>query len=297
VKVLITGADGQLGTALQAVAPCKINDQYLILTPVNKKVLDVSNAFAVNEFLNQERPDVIINAAAFTLVDKAEAESALAHAVNAEAVKYMAEWCSKNEALFIQVSTDFVFDGMQTRPYEPLDLVNPLNVYGVTKLKAEQYLLASHCRYHIIRTGWVYAENGSNFVKTILRLATEREQLGVVVDQIGTPTYATHLAEMIWRIIARQPASALWHFSDAGTASWYDFANAIVEEAVHLGLLVQAPTIKPIKTIEFPTPAVRPAYSVLDKTFAWQQLDIEPVHWRSALRKMLIALHKMKTVV
>ncbi|HOY21989.1 MAG TPA: dTDP-4-dehydrorhamnose reductase [Cellvibrio sp.] len=296
MKVLITGANGQLGTALQAVAPSKINDQYLILTPVNKKVLDVSNAFAVEMFLNQEKPDVIINAAAFTLVDKAEAESALAHAVNAEAVKYIAEWCSKNKALFIQVSTDFVFDGKQARPYEPLDRVNPLNVYGITKLKAEQYLFASNCRYHVIRTGWVYAEHGANFVKTILRLASEREQLSVVADQIGTPTYAVHLAQMIWNIIERQPASTLWHFSDAGTASWYDFANAIVEEAAYLGLLTHIPKIKPIKTIEYPTPAMRPAFSVLDKALTWQQLEIEPIHWRSALRKMLVTLNKLKTV-
>jgi dTDP-4-dehydrorhamnose reductase len=190
----------------------------------------------------------------------------------------------------VQISTDFVFDGKKSSPYTIDDKTDPLGVYGKTKQQGELAALSECENSYVVRTGWVYGEHGANFVKTILRLAEERDHLGIVSDQIGTPTYAIHLAQMLWQLVLQKPPQKIWHFSDAGVASWYDFAIAIVEEAEIIGLLTRQPIIKPITTADYPTPAQRPEFSVLNKSNTWDALAVAPIHWRSALVKMLAAL-------
>lgn len=290
MKVLVTGAAGQLGHCLQQAQPSELRGCEITLIPVTREHADLRDSAAVLTLLKQHQPDIIINAAAYTAVDKAETDVENAKQVNADFVKILVDWCETSGAHLVQVSTDFVFDGITAAAYSPASPTNPLGVYGATKLQGEQHVLASVCRAHIVRTGWVYAEQGANFVKTILRLAREREMLQIVADQMGTPTYARHLAEMIWQLLEINPSEKVWHFSDAGTASWYDFAVAIVEESSVTGLLKKNITVNPITTNNYPTPAKRPAFSVLDKTQTWQQLAITPIHWRAALRTMLVRL-------
>ena len=291
MKVLITGATGQLGYALQRTQPLHINDNRLELIALDRTELDLENIEQINKVLTFHQPDIVINAAAYTAVDKAETHIEKATSVNATAVKILAQWCDKNKRIFVHVSTDFVFDGKKSSPYLPTDTTNPCSVYGTTKRDGEDFALANNSAY-VVRTGWVYGEHGANFVKTILRLASERDQLGIVADQVGTPTYARHLAKMIWQLIHIRPTEKIHHFSDAGVASWYDFAHAIVEDAFTLGLLHKKPMIKPISTHDYPTPAQRPTYSVLCKSHTWACLELEPIHWRTALHEMLTALPK-----
>ena len=290
MKILITGADGQLGRSLQDCAPAMINDEYNIVIPVGKKFFDITKKQHVHEQLEKIKPNIIINSAAYTAVDKAETEKDEANQLNFHGVENLIDWCNKNDCVIVHISTDFVFNGDQSVAYKPSDETAPLNQYGKTKLAGELALTSSQCSHYIIRTGWVYSEHGNNFVKSILRLATCKTSLGVVADQLGTPTYAAHLAQMIWRLIEDRPEKKLWHFSDAGTASWYDFATAIIEEAVPMGLLQKSIPVKPITTSDYPTPAVRPRFSLLDKEQTWKELYITPVHWRVALRGMLARL-------
>jgi dTDP-4-dehydrorhamnose reductase len=290
VKVLVIGANGQLGFALQKTQNFFSSRCALELSPLTRAEMDLSKPESIADILNHFSPDAIINAAAYTAVDKAETEIQLARMVNAEAVLKVAQWCEKKKKIFIHVSTDFVFDGKKSSPYEIDDDTNPLGAYGKTKQQGEQAALAECSTCYVVRTGWVYGEHGANFAKTILRLASERDQLGIVSDQVGTPTYATHLAEMLWQLLLMKPQQKLWHFSDAGVASWYDFAVAIVEQAEALSLLPRKPLIKPISTQDYPTPAQRPAFSVLSKKATWDELHITPVHWREALNKMLRTL-------
>lgn len=290
MKVLITGANGQLGYALQKTSREFSVEQSLELIALTRADIDLSQPQTVSSVLDAFTPDAIINAAAYTAVDKAESDIELAHIINADAVKQMAIWCQKHKKILIHVSTDFVFDGKKSSPYDTKDETSPASVYGKTKQQGEVFALNECKSAYIVRTGWVYGEHGNNFAKTILRLAGEREHLGIVADQIGTPTYALHLAEMIWQLLLQKPKQKLWHFSDAGAASWYDFAVAIVHEAELLGLLNRQPTVKPIATRDYPTPAQRPAYSVLNKQQTWDDLNISPTHWRIALVKMLTAL-------
>ena len=290
MRVLITGANGQLGNALQKASHVFADRCALKLVALTRAELNLSQVDTIENVLNGFSPDAIINAAAYTAVDKAETETELAQTINADAVKHIASWCHKNNKTLIHVSTDFVFDGKKSSPYDIADETNPLGVYGKTKQQGETFALSECEGAYVVRTGWVYGEHGTNFVKTILRLASERESLGIVADQIGTPTYALHLAEMIWQLLLQKPQQKLWHFSDAGTASWYDFAVVIVNEATVLGLLNRKPIIKPITTLDYPTPAHRPAFSVLNKNSTWRDLNITPVHWQAALIKMLRAL-------
>ncbi|GGY82443.1 NAD(P)-dependent oxidoreductase [Cellvibrio zantedeschiae] len=290
MKVLITGANGQLGFALQKTQSFFAAAGNLELIALTRADLDLEKPDTIANVLDQFSLDAIINAAAYTAVDKAESNWLLAQTVNSEAVKQLAIWCEKNKKTLIHISTDFVFDGKKSSPYETSDQTNPLGVYGKTKQQGEQLALSECTSAYVVRTGWVYGEQGANFAKTILRLASEREQLGIVADQIGTPTYATHLAEMLWQLLLLKPGQRMWHFSDAGVASWYDFAVAIVEQAEIHGLLQRKPAIKPIATVDYPTPAQRPAFSVLDKKNTWETLNLTPVHWREALTKMLQAL-------
>jgi len=283
MKVLLTGAAGQLGWELQRSVP-----QGVALVAMDAAGLDITDQQAVARLVAEERPDAIINAAAYTAVDKAESESERARQVNAQGPAYLAQAARANSAFLVQLSTDFVFDGKSSRPYAPADMPVPLGVYGASKLAGEvavrERLLGSRCA--IIRTAWLYSGHGHNFVKTMLRLMAEREEVRVVADQIGTPTWAWGLAGAVWQIACRS-LPGIHHWSDAGVASWYDFAVAVQEEALALGVLERAIPIVPVTTADYPTPARRPLYSVLDKTATWTLLGGPAPHWRVQLRRML----------
>ncbi len=288
-KILITGAKGQLGYELPRTAPV---DYECILTDVSD--LDITDTEAVNAFVAESRPDVIINAAAYTAVDKAEQEQHLVVMINTIGAKNLAQ-VSKNKGIkFIQTSTDFVFNGKACSPYQVDTLTDPQGVYGQTKDEGDKAvldILADDA--FIIRTAWLYSAHGNNFVKTMLRLMSEKDQLGVIADQIGTPTWANSLAQAIWQAIERD-STGIHHWTDAGVASWYDFAIAIQEEGLAQGLLKHKIPVNPLTTADYPTPANRPAYSVLDKTITWQTLGLQSEHWRVALRKMLQELGSFK---
>ncbi len=289
MKVMITGCNGQLGSELQASCPA-----YHELVCVDLPQLDISDDKAVSEFLKAQQPQVIINAAAYTAVDKAESDQALSYAVNADGAGNLARGAQQIGARFIQISTDFIFSGEQSSPYQPDDQPGPMAVYGASKLAGEQQVLTENASAVIIRTAWVYSRFGGNFVKTMLRLMAEREELSVVSDQVGTPCWAAGLATVIWRFLEREELQGIYHWTDAGVASWYDFAVAIEQQARELGLLEKPCTIKPISSADYPTPAKRPAYSVLDKTSCWQASGLEGQHWQLALGEMLQQLQQQQ---
>ncbi|MEW5755431.1 MAG: dTDP-4-dehydrorhamnose reductase [Pseudomonadota bacterium] len=285
-KILLTGANGQLGFELQRTAPAGTT---IVATDVGE--LDITNAEAVEILAERTKPNMIINAAAYTAVDKAEQEQGEAYAINAEGAAHLASAAHRYNARLVHISTDFVFDGKKSTPYLPADTPIPLSVYGASKLKGEQRVREiTQGDALIVRTAWVYSSHGANFVKTMLRLMREREQLGVVSDQIGSPTWTKGLANAIWGLVAKSDLKGVYHWTDAGVASWYDFAVAIQEEALQLGLLDKTIPIRPILTTQYPTPATRPAYSVLDKTATWAALETTPIHWREQLRQMLMEL-------
>lgn len=274
MRVLVAGSGGQLGRALAASVPA---DATLLAPP--EAEFDICNADQVAAVVAAARPDLVINAAAWTAVDKAEAEEAAALAVNATAVGHLAKAAATAGARFVQVSTDYVFDGQACRPYAPDTPPAPASAYGRTKLAGEVAAQSLHPAALIIRTAWVYAAVGNNFVHTMLRLMASRDELRVVGDQIGTPTHAASLARAIW---ALQGHSGIFHWTDAGIASWHDFAVAIQDEALALGLLTRAVPVIPIRTEDYPTPARRPAWSVLDKTSAYA-IAGPARHWRHEL--------------
>lgn len=281
MRGLIIGSGGQLGQALQQTIP-----QGVELTAPPEAECNLTNAEDIEHWLAAVKPDVVFNAAAYTAVDAAEKDVAIATLVNAEAVGRLASAVQAAGAKLIHVSTDFVFDGRSGRPYSPEDTPNPLSVYGKTKLDGERAALQYAPHTLIVRTAWVYSEVGRNFVNTMLRLMRERSEISVVADQFGTPTYVRNLAEVLWSLAARN-AEGIFHFTDAGAASWYDFAVAIAEESVTLGLIAKMPNIKPIRTEDYPTPAQRPGFSVLDKSKTTAVLGTHGQHWRDALRCML----------
>ncbi len=280
MKVLIAGSAGQLGRALQATAPANVT----VIAPPEVD-FDICDPEAVARVVAAAAPALVINAAAYTAVDKAETEAAIAQRVNVNAVGLLASAARNAGAGFVHVSTDFIFDGTAQLPYPPDALPNPLGVYGRTKLEGEEAARDLHGNPLIVRTAWVYAAKGANFVATMLRLMRERSELGVVADQIGTPTHVPTLARTIWTL-AQGGHTGTFHATDAGVASWYDFAVAIHEEALALGLLTTPVTVKPIRTSDYPTPAQRPAYSVLDKSATWALTGL-PNHWRVELRACL----------
>ena len=284
-KVLITGADGQLGYELQRTV---LTGYECIAT--DKDDLDITNENAVNTFIKQHKPDVIINSAAYTAVDKAEEEVDLATAINTTGAGLLAQAAKDNHIQFMQISTDFVFDGKGHTPYQVDAPAKPEGMYGKTKQEGDELVLKIlGDDSFIIRTSWLYSAHGNNFVKTMLRFMAEREELGIISDQIGTPTWANSLAQAVWQAIDNN-ITGVHHWSDAGVASWYDFAYAIMEEGVALGLLNKTITLNAITTADYPTPASRPCYSVMDKTITWQALNIKSEHWRVALRKMMAEL-------
>jgi dTDP-4-dehydrorhamnose reductase len=288
MKVLLTGAAGQLGQALIASRPPEVE-----LIACSRGELDLADAEACRAAVQRHRPDWVLNAGAYTAVDKAESESELAAAVNAGAPAAFAEALTATGGRLLQVSTDFVFNGAQGSPYRPEQPLAPLGVYGATKAAGEAAALQLPGA-RVLRSSWVYGPVGQNFCRTMLRLHREREQLGVVADQVGCPTSTLTLAAACWRAIgvgadsAADPANPrILHWSDAGAASWYDFAVAIGELGVRAGLLERAARVTPLTTADYPTPAQRPSYSLLDCTTSRAALGLELLHWREGLSEVL----------
>ena len=279
--ILVTGAGGQLGTALCRNIPAGFSVQAL-----NRQSLDIADRHGVAAYLRENAIHGIINAAAYTLVDKAESEISNAEEVNAVGPAVLSEMASRYGIHLVHVSTDFVFDGGKGKPYLPDDKTNPLSVYGRTKRDGEVAVLGTeNLSATIIRTAWVYDLLGSNFVTTMLRLMAERDTLGVVADQVGSPTHVDGLAAACWECLSNE-TNGVRHWTDAGVASWYDFAVAIQEEAFAVGVLHNQIPIKPLTTEQYPTPATRPSYSVLSNS-GDHALIARPRHWRKVLRTAL----------
>ena len=289
MKIIITGTGGQLAWELEQLAP---NKHEVLSVGINE--LDITNKDLVSDFITKEKPDLVINAAAYTAVDKAETDTETAYAVNELGCKYLANACKKINARILHVSTDFVFDGTNTTPYQTDAKPNPINVYGASKLAGDialQEILPETSV--IVRTAWVYSLNGNNFVKSMLRLMQEKPQLGIIYDQVGTPTWAKGLAQWLWAVAEKPEISGIYHWTDAGIASWYDFAIAIQELGVEKGLLKKAIPVLPIPTSAYPTPAKRPAFSVIEKSSAEEVSGIETIHWRKQLSAMMDELKSL----
>jgi dTDP-4-dehydrorhamnose reductase len=286
VRALVFGADGQAGRALRASAPRNV-----LVVPMARGGCDLRDGEAIRSAVKGADCGLIINAAAFTAVDLAEADQETAQAVNGSAPGIMAEEAARIGARFVQISTDYVFDGQSASPYLPSSEPNPINSYGASKLAGERAVLEAAPDALVVRTSWVYASAGKNFVLTMLRLMRERPSIRIVGDQIGTPTWAGTLAKAIWSL-ADARASGIMHATDAGVASWYDFAAGIAEEAKVFALIDRIPEIVPIPSTEYPLPARRPAYSVLDKAATWSILGGPAPHWRQSLRQMLKELRQ-----
>jgi dTDP-4-dehydrorhamnose reductase len=284
MRVLLTGKNGQLGLQLQQALPAGID-----LCALGHQELDITDRQQVMKSLQQLQPQVVINAAAYTAVDKAEAEPGLAHLINANGPEYLALACRHIGARLIHLSTDFVFNGTQSTPYKPHDLLAPLGAYGRSKADGERAVMAVLPEAVILRTAWVYAAHGSNFVNTMLRLMNERDALGVVADQVGTPTWTGTLARVIFALLQQPHARGIYHCTDAGVASWYDFAVAIYEEGRAAGLIPADKKVKvsPVTTADYPTPAQRPHYSVLDKSRLMHEHGLAFDHWRRVLRQVM----------
>ena len=282
---LITGGNGQLGKELAQAAPGK----WRIAAP-GREELDVRDQDRVLQFIEEDVPDLIINAAAYTAVDKAESEPELAYAVNADGAANLAAAARKHAVRLVHISTDFVFDGKKSSPYTSYDRPAPLGAYGAGKLEGEKMVLEkTGSAALVVRSAWLYSAHGHNFVRTMLRLLQEKDLLTVVADQVGTPTWCGSLAGALWKMVDLD-MQGIHHYTDAGVASWYDFAVAIKEEALAAGELDRDVDIVPITTAQYPTPAQRPAYSVLDKTETWEKLGGPAAHWRTSLRRMLKSL-------
>jgi dTDP-4-dehydrorhamnose reductase len=286
MKVLLTGSAGQLGQALIASKPSRVE-----LIACGRAELDLADPEACGEAVRQHTPDWVLNAGAYTAVDQAESEPELASAVNAGAPAAFAEALAETGGRLLQLSTDFVFNGQQGSPYRPEQPVDPLGVYGASKAAGEAAALQLPAA-RVLRTSWVYGPVGKNFCLTMLRLhalkAAAGESLGVVADQVGCPTSTGILAAACWRALeAGAEVPRILHCSDAGAASWYDFAVAIGELGVQAGLLEQAARVKPLITADYPTPATRPSYSLLECSTTREALGLEPLHWREALAEVL----------
>jgi len=283
LKVLLTGARGQVGRALLKSAP-----QGIQLRALSHAEMDITNAPQVHGVMQEARPDVVINAAAYTAVDRAETEVEAARAVNELGARTLADAAAVCGARLVHLSTDFVFDGQSSLPYLPTDPTGPLSVYGRSKLAGERAVQMSlPGRSLILRTAWVYAPEGHNFVRTMLRLMREKGAVRVVTDQIGAPTAAHSIAAAVWKLVAHPDLSGIYHWTDAGVASWYDFAVAIAEEGAALGHLTRPVEVTPIATEEYPLPARRPRFSVLDRRTTVAAIGMMPPHWRVNLRRVL----------
>lgn len=279
MNILITGCNGQLGNEIQILE--KVNPQHTIFnTDVSE--LDITNQLAIDQFIQENKIDGIINCAAYTAVDKAESNKQLCTALNAEAPAYLAMSIEKRGGWIVQVSTDYVFDGTKHTPYVETDTPCPDSVYGSTKLAGEIAVQKLCKKTMIIRTAWLYSTFGNNFVKTMIRLGKEKSELGVIFDQIGTPTYARDLAVAIMTAVNKGIVPGTYHFSNEGVISWYDFTKAI-----HRIAGINGCHVKPLHTAEYPTPANRPHYSVLDKTKIKNTYDIEVPYWEESLQECI----------
>lgn len=282
MKVLVLGAGGQVGRVLVESAPAGHR-----VTARTRAEADLCEPAALERLLVETRPDWVVNAGAYTAVDLAEDEPQKAAAINDLAVGELARTAARAGCRVVHLSTDFVFDGTSSRAYLPGDVPHPLSVYGASKLGGERRILEGGCGGLVLRTAWVYASSGRNFVLTMLRLMRERTEVRVVADQIGAPTWARSLAAIVWDLIGAEAPPGIYHWTDCGVASWYDFAVAIQEEALARGLLPRPAAILPIATADYPTRARRPAFSVLDSSATRALTRAPAVHWRVNLRNML----------
>ncbi len=282
MKILVTGANGQLGQELRS-----LSKEYTIWTWIflSKNEFDITDETEVKTVLNEYKPDVIINTAAYTNVEKAEEEKDMAFLVNAEGPKYLSLYA--DQALLLQISTDFVFNGEKNTSYSEEDLLEPINNYGYSKLAGETFIIENASRYIIIRTSWLFGTFHKNFLTKMLKLVTTKSKINVVDDQMGTPTFAGDLAKVIVKMLESENVSnGIYHFSNEGSGSWYDFAHSIFEYAKKNVQLL------PVPSSEFPSPAKRPKYSVMNKSKVKKFLGIEIPHWRESLKKAVSLLEK-----
>jgi dTDP-4-dehydrorhamnose reductase len=283
MKILVTGKNGQLGSEINSLVRDYPQHHFHF---TGSSEFNLSGKESIYSFLSKHQFDLIINCAAYTAVDKAEDDSEMAEMVNVEGVHFLAEYCAEKNIKIIHISTDYVFDGSKNTPYVESDLTNPTGVYGDTKRKGELALINSRANSIIIRTSWVYSTFGNNFVKTMLKLGSERESLNVVIDQIGTPTYAKDLANACLTIASQikkwKPGCTIYHYSNEGVTSWYDFAHEI------MSLAKLNCKVSPIETFEFPTKAKRPHFSVLNKKKFRTDFNLEIPNWKESLQEMLI---------
>ena len=290
MNILITGCNGQLGNEMQLLAKQNPQHKYFLTDIVipeglDATVLDITNRQAVEDFVETNQIDCIVNCAAFTAVDKAESAEELCNLLNNTAPGYLAEAVGKRGGSMIQVSTDYVFDGTNHTPYTEDQPTCPNSVYGRTKLAGEESVKTNCENSMIIRTAWLYSIYGNNFVKTMIRLGKEKPELGVIFDQVGTPTYARDLAVVIMTAINKGIVPGTYHFSNEGVISWYDFTKAI-----HRICGITTCHVRPLHTSEYPTPAARPHYSVLDKTKIKQTYGIEVPYWEDSLAECISKL-------
>lgn len=295
MKILLVGSDGQLGQELGLILP-----HLGSVKAWNRTAIDLTQLDKIVPAVLAEQPDLIVNAAAYTAVDRAERETELAFVINAAAPEQLAKAAALCGATILQVSTDYVFDGQQNSPYLPNMPTNPLGVYGQSKRAGELAVQAATDSHAILRTAWVYGAKGKgNFVKTMLRLGTEREELGVVYDQVGSPTWSYDLGQAIALLVPRLNSTTYgtYHYTNSGVISWYDFAVAIFEEAEALGYSLCLRHVKPITSSQYPTEATRPAYSVLAGEKLARLIGQTAPHWRSSLRQMLRDNHKQNICI
>lgn len=287
MNILVTGANGQLGNEMRIVS--RNSQDHYIFTDVAE--LDITNAMAVEKIVNDNDIKAIINCAAYTNVDKAEDDYDFAELLNATAVKHLAQAIKKNDGILIHVSTDYVFGGTKNNtPCSEDEPANPTGVYGITKLHGEQSIIETGCKHLIIRTAWLYSEFGKNFVKTMLNLTATKPNLNVVFDQVGSPTYAYDLAQAIFNIVENRKyegQDGIYHYSNEGVCSWFDFTKMIAEYAGHTDCDIQ-----PCHSDEFPSKVVRPSYSVLDKTKIKKTFNIHIPYWTDSLKRCLAELAK-----
>ncbi|MCO6356697.1 dTDP-4-dehydrorhamnose reductase [Pseudoalteromonas shioyasakiensis] len=278
MNALIVGKNGQVAWELQQTCP-----EHITAKAFGRDDIDITDLANVEEVLSTFKPEVIINASAYTAVDKAESDKENAFLINATAVEYLAKAAKQHGIRLIHISTDFVFDGSKNTPYTVNDTPNPINVYGASKLAGEQ-AIAMYCSENsaIVRTSWVYSSHGNNFVKTMLRLMAEKDELNVVSDQIGCPTNAKGLAQFLWQLAEQESLEPLYHYSDLGVASWYDFAVAIQEIAYDAGKLTTKIPVKPITSAQYPTPAKRPVFSLMKHGESSEQS-----HWVTSLAQVM----------
>jgi dTDP-4-dehydrorhamnose reductase len=293
MRILLFGGNGQVGTECRrSLAPL---GELVVATRNGQlqdgtacEMADFDRPAALADLIGRIAPDVVVNAAAYTAVDRAESEPDAAFRANAEAPRRIADACARRNALLLHYSTDYVFDGRGTRPYRERDPTAPLGVYGTSKLAGEQAVRDSGARHMIFRTAWVYATHGSNFLRTMLRLAAERDELRVVADQVGSPTPAVLIADVSAKVLQRPPLqSGTWHLTASGDTSWCGFAEAIIDGAHARGLIERRPQITPITTADYPTPAARPAYSVLDTSALQRDFDLCLPSWQDGLGNIL----------